>query len=501
MHHPPITRAKATRLAAVFVAVALGLGAGGFTAMSASAAATTAPGAPTNLFAASDDGSGVYVYWDATSAGDGTDDADTFTVNMDDGVSADHRSASTLNEDFNTTLVLSVPPGTYDVTVTAKNSHGSATSEPLTYVSTLNTSVPSAPLNVVAHNDGDGIVRITWDPPTSEGDSAIEEYQVSLQFPNSVDPSYGGPYGYWNGQIIDATGRDYTFGSLAFNHGDFIVTVNAVNSSRYPGYLTSTDPAPLVRSTVSSAPTHLAATNPAAHKVTITWDAPTSDGGFPVTDYQVTMGSDFFAWVSASDRTATFTGVPAGSHTVAVSGFNVNGQSVEATRRVTVRGQVAVMKAPSPPRNVAVATRTGGKAIVTFTAPRYLHHGAITRYIVKLAGQRKLVDGATHTVQFRGLTKGTYKVKVYARNKAGRSRPNTEPVVMSRAKAAAKPITLKLGMLGWNVRQLQNVLLPTKTHKGAFDIATRDAVVRWQSNHHKELTGIVNASMRAALHV
>jgi len=40
MHHPPTTRAKATRLAAVFVAVALCLGAGGFTAMSASAAAT-----------------------------------------------------------------------------------------------------------------------------------------------------------------------------------------------------------------------------------------------------------------------------------------------------------------------------------------------------------------------------------------------------------------------------------------------------------------------------
>jgi len=91
MHHPPTTRAKATRLAAVFVAVALCLGAGGFTAMSASAAATIAPSAPTNLFAASDDGSGVYVYWDATSAGDGTDDADAFTVNMDDGISADHR--------------------------------------------------------------------------------------------------------------------------------------------------------------------------------------------------------------------------------------------------------------------------------------------------------------------------------------------------------------------------------------------------------------------------
>ena len=27
------------------------------------------------------------------------------------------------------------------------------------------------------------------------------------------------------------------------------------------------------------------------------------------------------------------------------------------------------------------------------------------------------------------------------------------------------------------------------------------AVLRWQSNHNKELTGVVNASMRAALHV
>jgi hypothetical protein len=137
---------------------------------------------------------------------------------------------------------------------------------------------------------------------------------------------------------------------------------------------------------------------------------------------------------------------------------------------------------------------------VTYRVPRYLHHGALTRYIVKLAGQRKIVDAGTHTVTFRGLTKGNHTARVYARNKAGRSRAAREHLQMPRSKAAPRRITLKLGMLGWSVRQVQVALKPsTRPQMGTFDNATRNAVLQWQRTHGKQLTGTVNADMRLAL--
>jgi titin len=532
MSSPLITRARATSLAAVLVALALCLGVSGLTALSASAAVTAAPSAPTNLFASNDSGVSVVVYWDPTIAGDGSDDADTFTVTLDDGIPADFKSISVLGDspDGPMTVFSSVHPGSYSVTVTAVNTFGSATSDPLLFDMAANTSVPSAPLNVVAHNAGDGIVRITWDAPVSEGHSPVIEYLASITFPDSVDPSYGGPYGFWNGQIIGASDREFTFRELPFNHGDFVVTVNAINedATNEPqyGYETSTAPAPLVRSTVPSAPTQVSAASTAANTVTISWGAPSTDGGFPVSDYVITMAPDFGTYTSADDRTTIFSGVPAGSHTVVVTAYNVNGQSVTATAPVTVRGPAlvtppgvvtppaavmpvvrqpasapVVVKAPSPPRNVSVVTRHGGRAVVTFTTPRYLHHGAITGYSVMVAGQRKHVDANQHTVSFRGLTKGTYKTRVYARNKAGRSVAGAAKVVMSPSKAAAKPITLKLGMLGWSVRQLRLAVMPNQQSGGEFDAATRTAVITWQRNHHDALTGVVNARMRAALNI
>jgi uncharacterized protein (DUF2141 family) len=521
MHSPLITRAKATRLAGVIVAVALCAGVGGLTAMSASAAASVAPSAPTNLFADNYNGVNFYVTWDPTTAGNGSDDADSFTVSLDDGVPADSKSFSVLGDTTEASLT-SVNPGTYAVTVTAVNTFGSATSDPLTFVMDANTHVPNAPLNVAAHNAGDGIVSITWDAPVSEGDSPITGYIASITFPDSVDPSYGGPYGLWNGQIIGASDREYTFWDVPFDHGDFVVTVNAVNDVDY-GYEASTAPAALVRSTVPSAPTQLSASSTTANTVTVTWAAPSSDGGFAVSDYLVTMGQDFGTFTDGDGRSATFTGVPAGSHTVSVSGFNVNGMSEEATAQVTVLNPTVVVPpvvtppvvtppvvtppvvapvvtAPSVPRTVSDVVARGGKASVSFKPPASTHGAAVTRYIVTLAGQEKWVSATTRTVHFKGLTKGTYAAKVFAQSRAGRSKAASVKVHVSAAKAASAPLTLKHGMRGTTIVKLQAKLsMPSAARSGLFTAGTRTAVVKWQKKHHKSSTGVVNAAMRTSL--
>jgi hypothetical protein len=525
MHSPLITRAKATRLAGVIVAVALCAGVGGLTAMSASAA-TVAPSAPTNVDAQNYDGVSVYISWDEALAGDGSDEADSFTVSMNDGVPADFKSISLLSssDDGPTTETsfTSVNPGSYTVTVTAVNNIDSATSDPFAIDMAANADVPSAPLNVAAHNAGDGIVSITWDAPESDGASPIVEYLASITFPDSADPSSGYPYGFYNGQIIGASDREYTFWDLPFDHGDFIVTVNAINNEDSGfGYEASTAPATLVRSTVPSAPTQLAASSTTANTVTVTWAAPSSDGGFAVTDYMVTMGQDFGTFTDGDGRTATFTGVPAGSHTVSVSGFNVNGMSMEASTQVTVLNPAVtpvvtapvvtppvvtppvvapVATAPSVPRTVSDVVARGGKASVSFKAPASTHGAAVTRYIVTLAGQEKWVSATTRTVHFKGLTKGTYAAKVFAQSRAGRSKAASVKVHVSAAKAASAPLTLKHGMRGTTIVKLQAKLsMPSTAQSGLFTAGTRTAVVKWQRKHHKSSTGVVNAAMRTSL--
>jgi hypothetical protein len=524
MLSPHQVRPKATRLAAMFVAAALCAGVAGVTATTASAAATAAPSAPTGVFASNNSGVNVDVSWDPTVASDGSDAADTYTVSISDGVPADAKSISVLGDspDFATARFTSVNPGVYDVTVTAVNTLGSATSDPFSFEMFANNAVPSAPLNVVAHNVGDGMLSITWDAPVSEGDSPITEYIASVTFPNSVDPSYGGPYGSWNGQIIGATDREYTFRDLPFDHGDFIVTVYAINDVEY-GYETSTAPAALVRSTAPSAPTQLAASSTSANTVTVSWAPPSSDGGFPVSDYMVTMGQNFGTFTNADNRTATFTGVPAGSHTVSVTAFNVNGMSVAATAQVTVLDPavvtppvvtppvvtppvvtppvvVPVATAPSAARTVRVLVRRGGKVALAFKAPASSNGAAVNRYVVTLAGQEKLVSATTRLVSFTHVTKGDYTAKVYAKSKAGRSKAAKVTLHVSAAKAAPAPLTLKRGLRGTTIVKLQAKLtMPAAARSGLFTAGTRTAVLKWQRKHHKAATGVVNPAMRKTL--
>lgn len=208
----------------------------------------------------------------------------------------------------------------------------------------------------------------------------------------------------------------------------------------------------------------------------------------------VTMGEDFGTFTDGDGRTATFTGVPAGSHTVSVSGFNVNGMSVEAGAQVTVLNPVVVtppvvippivapvVTAPSVPRTVTEVVARGGKASVSFKAPASTHGAAVTRYIVTLAGQEKWVSATTRTVSFKGLTKGTYAARVFALTRTGRSKAASVSVHVSAAKAAAAPLTLKLGMRGTTIVKLQAKLaMPSKAQSGLFNAGTRRAVMKWQ---------------------
>lgn len=83
-----------------------------------------------------------------------------------------------------------------------------------------------------------------------------------------------------------------------------------------------------------SAPTVTAA----GDAVTVSWTAPASDGGSPLTGYSVTLGSTTVD-TAAGVTSHTFTGVPVGTHTASVTAQNEIGRSpASGTASVTVGG-------------------------------------------------------------------------------------------------------------------------------------------------------------------
>jgi hypothetical protein len=483
------------------------------------------PGTPEDVDTYVADGT-VTVYFSPSST-EGAGEADTFEVTVGD-LTASVDGPYAYSVDF-----ADVAPGTYPVSVTATNTAGSSDAATgSVYVTAA--SKPSAPRNLTVSEFKNASVLWSWDAPTDDGGADILGYEAAITFPDgdgTFEDEFGGTYAL-DVDLLDGE-LNWAAYDLPTDQGDFVITMQARNEAGNGDTIVS-DPMAVPTSTIPSAPTNVVATSPWENTVTVTFGAPASDGGLAVEGYLVTVNGEE-RWLDATDeRSWTFYGVPAGSYTASVEAYNNNqdemgfspaGTSaavsvadyVEPVVVVTPPPVVVtpppvvvtppvvvkpVVKAPSAPRAVVASTVKAGKVVVTFKAPASTNGAAVSGYVLTLAGQEKRVDAGTRTVSFKGVTKGTYAVKVSAKNSAGRSAASATSVFMSKARAAANPLTLKLGMRGTTIEKLQAKLdMPGSAQSALFDTATRTAVVRWQKKHDKDQTGIVNAKMRSRLGV
>ena len=294
----------------------------------------------------------------------------------------------------------------------------------------LSTPNISAPTSFNAAR-GDEQVTLTWGDPSNTAGLTIAKYEYRHR-------ESGGTFAdSWTDAGNDGT---ETIGGLT-NGTTYDFELRAVSTTDAVGYTASDSATP---STVPDAPT-LAAT--ATHNsVTLTWTAPSDDGGADITSYRIQRENDDATWTTrynppSSVTTWTDSGLTNGiEYTYRIFAINLAGMSDWTPISVDTLSQAPGV--PSAPLNVTAAAATvddgGGKVTLEWQAPVFNGGSAITIYQYQY---RETTGGSFHPTFWRDasqetevevtladdLDRGkTYTFRVRARNAIGAGPPSAE---------------------------------------------------------------------------
>src|SRR5205807_1058163 len=144
-------------------------------------------------------------------------------------------------------------------------------------------SPPSAPQNLAA-TGGNAQVTLTWQAPASDGGSPVTNYKIYRGVASGSET------------LLTTVGAVTSYTDTAVTNGvTYYYQVSALNSvgegpRSNEASATPNAPPPPPPPTPPSAPTNLVATAGNA-QVTMTWQAPASNGGSPITNYRIYRGT------------------------------------------------------------------------------------------------------------------------------------------------------------------------------------------------------------------
>ena len=221
---------------------------------------------------------------------------------------------------------------------------------------------PGAP-TIATATAGSGQATISFTAPTSDGDSAITSYTVTSS-PDGVTQSGSGSPITVTGLV---NGTPYTFTVTATNAAGTSVPSAASNAVK--------PAAP----TVPGAPTDVVASS-GNGSAGVTFVAPASTGGTPITQYRVSASDGISPAVTTTTvgTSITLTGLTNGTvYQVTVVAINAQGDGPASTPASVTPAPTV----PGAPTGVTAIARSGG-ATVSFTPPAGNGGSTITTYTV-----------------------------------------------------------------------------------------------------------------------
>jgi len=373
-----------------------------------SATTDVADPAITSFTATADGSTAIDLTWAATNGG-GTNTYTT-TISPNDGNGGVSNSAAT------TARYTGLTPGrAYTFTLTATNAGGTDTD---TASATTSAVAASAARNVTASLAGafDNFVTVRWLPPTNTGGSPVTGYIVTLSNNQTIT-------------VNDPTARITTFETVAAG-ATVTARVRAVTAAGNGA--NSTPSGAVTTSNVPDSVTDLTAVWAGAdnlNSIDVSWTAPTSTGGLPLTGHVVSVSPALenpIPVVAAGTNTVTIGGLEQGTtYTVSVRAQNDRGNSARITSN-----EVLVPSTPGTVTDLVISQSPpfSSSVILTWALPLEDGGSPITGYSIVVDDRAPLVVGPTvTTASFGDLPVGDHNATVRAITGAGNGSTVTSP--------------------------------------------------------------------------
>ena len=411
-------------------------------------AAATRPSAPRNLRATASDRTTIILNWTAPA-----DDGGSAITYYRVGVSTDQGSSWNTLADVRGATTYShtgLSAGTRrDYRVVAANSSGRGFSDRsnVAHATTDAATAPGAPSSVTATADGQTVINLRWTLPADDGGKAILGYRV--QWSSNGNPP-------WTDVIPAHTGTGRTYRHTGLSAGTTrhyrVFARNSVGEGTSSGTVNATtDAAPTL--TTPAAPTQLRAEAEGPETISLSWNAPTNNGGAAITGYQIEVShngtsnwDDLVANTGSTTTGYVHRGLDAGT-TRHYRVYAINSEGVGAVSNVD---DATTLPATVPAAPTDLTAKADGQTTINLSWKAPTNRGGvpITGYQIEVSPNgtdtwtniTPAHTGTGRTYSHTGLTAGTTRhYRVYARNSKGTSAAASNVASATTTAAATAP--------------------------------------------------------------